>query len=265
VTVISDTTNAAVATFAVGSRPFGVAYDAAQGTVYVSNFLQGTLSIISQGASSVTFTEKGLVPGAEWYLNVSGQSPLSSTASTLVIDLSNGPYTYSIAAANKQYEPFPGAGVFRVAGVALAVPIAFSLVAYSVTFVETGLPSGTDWSVTLGGVLANSTTSSVAFMEPNGTYSFAVGSRAGYVSNPDTGSVPVDGLLFSESITFNLSPTSPKNGTGPPTSLGLPPAEWDALLGGIVAVVLVGALVAVFLRRRGQDPTPPPTVPPPPP
>ena len=48
---------------------------------------------------------------------------------------------------------------------------------YAVTLTEQGLPSGTTWSGTLGGITLTSTTENLTFMEPNGTYS--VHRRAG--------------------------------------------------------------------------------------
>jgi YVTN family beta-propeller protein len=54
VTVISDATNAVVATIQVGDSPVGIAYDSGNGHVYVSNLGQGTVSIISLSGPAVT-------------------------------------------------------------------------------------------------------------------------------------------------------------------------------------------------------------------
>ena len=45
---------------------------------------------------------------------------------------------------------------------------------YHVTFTETGLPSGTSWSVTLAGSTQSSTTGTIQFSKANGTYAFTV-------------------------------------------------------------------------------------------
>ena len=47
VSVISDATNKVVATIPVGTDPEGVGYDLSNGYVYVSNYNQGTISIIT--------------------------------------------------------------------------------------------------------------------------------------------------------------------------------------------------------------------------
>jgi phospholipase C len=48
----------------------------------------------------------------------------------------------------------------------------FSSCPYTVTFKETGLPSRTSWSVTVGGAMRSSTSSTITFTEPNGKYGY---------------------------------------------------------------------------------------------
>src|SRR5207249_6003127 len=42
------------------------------------------------------------------------------------------------------------------------------------TFMETGLPTGSSWSVTMGGLSNSSTTRTITFSEPNGTHAYIV-------------------------------------------------------------------------------------------
>ena len=79
---------------------------------------------------------------------------------------------------------------------------------YTVTFTESGLPSGTSWSVTLGGATSSSTTSTITFNEANGTYTYTVGTVSGYSASPSSGSVTVNGAAVSKSITFTSSSPS---------------------------------------------------------
>lgn len=74
---------------------------------------------------------------------------------------------------------------------------------YIVTFSESGLPTGTSWSISLNGTSQSSTTSSISFQEPNGTYSFTVGSIAGYSASPPLGSLTVTGSSVNETIIFS--------------------------------------------------------------
>jgi parallel beta-helix repeat protein len=83
---------------------------------------------------------------------------------------------------------------------------------YSVTFTESGLPSGTSWNVTFNGTTSSSSSSTITFTGVNnGTYSYTVGSAAGYTASPSTGSVTVNGADVNQQITFTIIPefTSP--------------------------------------------------------
>ena len=73
---------------------------------------------------------------------------------------------------------------------------------YPVTFSESGLTPGTVWSVTIGGFTRSSPTSTIVYLEENGTYPFEVGAPAGYVATPGSGSVTVRGAAASTAIAF---------------------------------------------------------------
>jgi thermopsin len=60
-----------------------------------------------------------------------------------------------------------------------------------IRFVETGLAKGVAWSVTFNGYTQTTTSNVMAFYEPVGTYSFSVGSVAGYTASPSGGTVTV--------------------------------------------------------------------------
>ncbi len=59
------------------------------------------------------------------------------------------------------------------------------------TFSETGLPSGTTWSVTLAGQTQTSTSNSITFDKIPGSYSYTIGSEQYYWVSPSDGSVTV--------------------------------------------------------------------------
>ena len=56
VTVISDTTNAVVATVPVGNTPEDLAYDSRTGQIFVANTVDGTVSVISDSTNAVVST-----------------------------------------------------------------------------------------------------------------------------------------------------------------------------------------------------------------
>ncbi|MGC9137644.1 MAG: S53 family peptidase, partial [Thermoplasmata archaeon] len=76
---------------------------------------------------------------------------------------------------------------------------------YTVTFTESGLPSGTSWSVTLAGSTKSSTTNTITFSEPNGSYSFSVGTVTGYTASPSSGTINVNGANVNQAITFTAN------------------------------------------------------------
>ena len=79
---------------------------------------------------------------------------------------------------------------------------------YAVTFAETGLTAGTNWSVAL-----NQTTeyaaapSTIAFLEPNGTYSYVAPPVGIYWPYREAGSLEVKGSEVNVSLTFASTAT----------------------------------------------------------
>jgi len=62
---------------------------------------------------------------------------------------------------------------------------------HAVVFTETGLPSGTPWTVTLNGTVRSSTGNSITFWDPSGAYGYAMSPVAGFTAHPATGAVLV--------------------------------------------------------------------------
>ena len=92
----------------------------------------------------------------------------------------------------------------KVNGTSQTVNIEFAEVTYKVTFMETGLPSGTKWilSSNVTGT-ADTTSSSYSFTLPNGTYNFSVISSLNtYSTQHSEYSVTVSGSNVIENITF---------------------------------------------------------------
>lgn len=204
-------------------------------------------------AYSTTLVESGLPAGTEWWVNASGGSLGSSSSSTLGISEPNGTYFYAVGVLDKTYAV--PAGYFTIAGQAVLIHLAFSRVTFTVTFVEVGLPTGTNWSVTFGSqrsVVPAPT--SVSFGEVlNGSYPYAVALVTGYSASPYEGSLVVHGGTITERIEF-ASTGGPGGPGNSPTVLGLPPAEGYALLLGLLAMAILGTVVVLIVRRRGHQP-----------
>jgi hypothetical protein len=151
---------------------------------------------------TVTFTESGLPSSTEWWVNLTDGPTFSSTTPSLTFAEPNGTYDYTAATTDKAYEPTVAGGSFEVNGASVSESVTFNRVTYTVTFTESGLPSGTRWSVTLDGTLHTSTTTTIMFKEPNGTYSLTVTPPIGFTASPTTGPVDVNGVSQLVSVTM---------------------------------------------------------------
>ncbi|MGP6220415.1 hypothetical protein ACNF41_04025, partial [Cuniculiplasmataceae archaeon SKW1] len=127
-------------------------------------------------AYTVTFTETGLPSGTPWYVNITNHDsgPIIGTSDSL--SLTNGTYIYTIGTTNKLYHANEGS--FTVNGVTSnnTILVSFSLVTYTVTFIETGLPSGATWYVNITSHDSGPITgTSYSLSLINGTYTYTIG------------------------------------------------------------------------------------------
>jgi hypothetical protein len=164
--------------------------------------LSGVAKIVSIAAIPlasypVTFNETGLAPGTNWNISING-SALMSNVSSVNFTLGNGGvYPYSIGAV-AGYTLNPTNGSVTVDGSAVTVLVNFTSISnpYSLTFSETGLPSGQEWSVGVSDVGTLSTlTKKLGFTVPNGTFNYSIAPIGGYhiKMGSYTGSVTVNG------------------------------------------------------------------------
>ncbi len=149
---------------------------------------------------TVTFTETGLPSGTSWSVHVAYigcgcdgvHKTVSSVTPTITIGVTNGTYKYTVLRVPGYFVNVSATGTFNVTGANVpAIPVAFHpLVTYVTEFTETGLPSGTLWTVTVRGngqgqerALEDQTDSSYTtalnFTLPNGTYHYTVANVPG--------------------------------------------------------------------------------------
>ena len=129
---------------------------------------------------SVTFSESGLPEDVGWFLHLKAVNGTENGTIVMLsgvpytLPLPNGTYTYTISISNI-YEPIPSSGTFKVNGSALSVSFEFKEVTYSVTFTESGLPSGIEWYLNLSnGHKFSSTTGAISFLLINGSYTYTI-------------------------------------------------------------------------------------------
>ncbi|MGI0071458.1 MAG: hypothetical protein ACRECT_05265 [Thermoplasmata archaeon] len=182
-----------------------------------------TAKAIFEPGFPVEFTETGLPSGIAWSVivrstfteseNVTSQSdgvPVSETShrtvdlnqssgsatDVIVVDESNATYGFSVG-PTAGYRSVPVGANVTVAGAEVIVSVSFvPTPRYSVTFVETGLPSGTVWSITLpnashGASVTYSSNGSTLWIpaEEPGNYGYSASSLPNYRAQP-----PSDGF-----------------------------------------------------------------------
>jgi YVTN family beta-propeller protein len=177
---------------------------------------------------SISFNEEGLPSGTTWYVNLSNGQLYSSSTNTITFNETNGTYSYTVTSSNKEYSPAQYSGSFIVNGATVSESITFNLITYKISFTESGLPSGTNWSVTLNGITKSSSNDTNIFNEPNGSYSYIISGISGYRANTYSGTINVNGNSVSVSINWTeiiYSITITENGIPNGTS-------WSATLTG---------------------------------
>lgn len=185
----------------------------------------------------VTFTEFGLPNGTLWKVTLNGTSSESDN-STINFNELNGSYYYKVSSISR-YAATPSSGNVQIDGSNATLSIVFTIDAFSVSFKETGLPSGERWNATLDNYTVNSTGTSIIFSDVlNGNHHFEIGRPIGYASNVTSGNISVNGQNLSVQVGFQVGwnfPSAPLDvkATGslgqiiikwnPPQNNGAPP------------------------------------------
>ncbi len=194
--------------YSVGSEP-GYGLPPSNGTVVVpaSPLAAETLPVPFEVENLVRFDESGLPSGSSWRVDLDGQSEVAGAGAPIDFEMINGSSSYSASTTAPGYE-------WALSGsptVALpvdgptTVAVGFVLTTYSVSFLEQGLPVGTEWAVDLAGAWQNSSNASDSFEEPNGTYAWAIRSPAGYSTDPQ-GTVTV--LTANRTVNVTFAPVT---------------------------------------------------------
>ncbi len=202
----------------------------------------------TQVVYNVTFAELGLPLWTSWSLEVNS-TIYPSTTGAITVELPNGTYPYTLPDLSGWHETtLPYGGEIGVQGSGLVEPLlVYVEVTYPVVFTETGLPTGTLWSVVAGSSILYSATSTITFEEPNGSLAYAVEPVPGYVANRTSGTASVLAGGASVAVTF-AAPPSP---AAPLVPSWVAPMVVGALAGGLVAGAV--ALVAVRKLRTGRS------------
>ncbi len=195
---------------------------------------------------AVTFAEAGMPTAAGGGVNFNSERTTGFRAGgTLVFsNLTNGSYSYTVTAGTgyELLSSTPGSPM-RVNGANVTVSVMFDAL-YAVTFTESGLPSGTSWSVSVGTVTQSSSTPNIVFTLANGTYPYGVASPGYQTTN---GTLTTSGQSKTVPVTLTVSPSS--------SSPGLAWWVW-VIIGVVIAAVLVGVIIVLMRHRRPPEALP---------
>jgi YVTN family beta-propeller protein len=204
--------------------PAGIAIDPSSGEVCVTNAANSSFGCFDFSYTlpdaNLTFAETGLPTGAHWNVTLEGPGDSATGSSnesnfTFGVDRayyhgagcspSSYCYNYSfVAASATSRAPVPASGfVLAPTGGPSWVTIVFTGNGqYLVTFVGSGLPAGSAWSITLGGSTLNATGTEISFSETNGTFPFSVVGPSGEIATPSSGNLSVNGSTVREPINW---------------------------------------------------------------
>ena len=187
---------------------------------------------------TVSVVESGLPAGTAWSAVFNGVSN-SSAASTLTYRVVAGSYQYQVGSV-AGYAVSPSSGTVNVNG-AYTLDVTYTSTVpptYTVSVAETGLASGTSWTATFNGATQTGTGTSIAFPTTPGTYQYQIGSVAGYLVSPSSGTVTVGGnytvwVSFTSTAqpvyTVTVMESGLASGTG-----------WSATVNGVTATSTSG-------------------------
>lgn len=212
-----------------------------------------TFALATNPLYSIYFNESGAPAGTTWSVILNG-STRSSTTASISFNEPNGTFAFDVPSApgiGARYLPRPATGSATIHGVSLTVRVTFTAY-FALQFVETGLPNGTEWSISLNGTTNRSAHTSIGFSVPNGSYHFDVGAVSGESSAPSSGMVNIPGTAALVAIAF-----APSNGGSSNTGfLGLSGTTGYYVVGAIAGLIAAAAAVMIWRRQKRSPPEP---------
>jgi YVTN family beta-propeller protein len=222
VSVLSAQTNALLGSVPVLSSPDAVAVDPATGLVWVAD--QGASNLSVFGLTTVTFSALGLPAGSTWSVTSGTPAVVHSNTTVLARGLIrtlalSGVFDYTITAPSGfgvrslVGAHFPSQISANVSGTAVVLTVTFGHLE-TLTFTETGLPSGDTWGIALrstllhGGPAAQAqsgTGTSLAFTVVEGGWRYAVTPKPSiYEGVPQVGVVVIPAHAVTHAVVFHL-------------------------------------------------------------
>jgi hypothetical protein len=206
----------------------GIQGDGCPGTTYVNGIVArayppaGVMPSVSFGSVTavstvlkyqISFAQVTLPAGTKWGIRLNNTTSTTWLNSPNSYDnftgLSNGTYTYQVINATG-YNSNPYSGILTINGANLSQTITFT--GYAIASTESGLPQGDTWYLNLSnqpglsesdtGQHLSSTSTTIDFKLPNGTYSYTY-QTSNHNYKGGVGSLTVSGSTSSFNVVFN--------------------------------------------------------------
>lgn len=173
----------------------------------------GSIVKISTTGYQISFKQTSLPSGTKWGIRLNNTTSTTWLNSTNSYDnftgLLNGTYTYQVINATG-YNSNPYSGILTINGANLSQTITFT--GYAIASTESGLPQGDTWYLNLSnqpglsesdtGQHLSSTSTTIDFKLPNGTYSYTY-QTSNHNYKGGVGSLTVSGSTSSFNVVFN--------------------------------------------------------------
>lgn len=195
------------------------------GLVYGNTFSVAKLDMVFlSSSSSLTFYHNNFLNGSSIMTYIHASSQLV--------------WNMSLPVAGNYWSSYTGTGTSGIGSTPYVVngttkdflPLTARWTGYTITFVESGLPAGTAWTVTLGNSSSTSSTQTVVFSPEAAQYvtrDYSVTKVSGYTASPSVGSVALD--QTNKVITLTFTPvTYPVSFTEAGLPLG---TTWSVMVG----------------------------------
>ncbi len=200
--------------------------------------------------SEVQFTETGLPKGSTWHVFLNYSNLLQNQSVPIVFHAPNGTFPYTVG-ADVPWVPNPLNGVAVVNGGDVNISVTFTAPAarYTVSFSESGLPSGTLWTYSLQGAVHTAVAPNpVSQLIANGSYGYTVSPTGTYLPHPGGGTVVIQGADVSVTVVF----TPPETFSAVFTEHGLSGVAWYVALGApSLNLSAAGGAPITFLLPNG--------------
>ena len=149
---------------------------------------------------TVTFNAIGLPSDMTYSVTFHGKHASGNGHLGATFEAPKGTHYFTVIKPSS-YSVSPISGAVTVNDQPVTIDLVFSLIQFDVTFQETGLPSGSQWTVVFNGVSFSSNTDSISFLKENGTWSYSITGPENY-STPAPGTLVIDGNSVSQAVSF---------------------------------------------------------------